>query len=222
MAATPLGRHFPIPGFWPVPGFWPRSPRHRLRSDGSPVLSSRTMSLLPAGSPSTEGVTMSNRSFEGLDATLGAMHLRPPTVVSADDTLAQVASAMVRDGVSCAILEEQPLRVVTEFDLARGLAQGLGPEDPVATIASAHPSWAPPSASVAEAAALDGQPRHPASRRARHLRPAQRPRLHGRALRRHRPLAGTDGPLCEVRRHHAAQRQRGLATRSTRLLRHSA
>ena len=70
---------------------------------------------------------MSNRSFEGLDATLGAMHLRPPTVVSADDTLAQVASAMVRDGVSCAILEEQPLRVVTEFDLARSLAEGLGP-----------------------------------------------------------------------------------------------
>ena len=112
------------------------------------------MSLLPAGSPSTEGVTMSNRSFEGLDATLGAMHLRPPTLVSADDTLARVASAMVRDGVSCAILEEPPLRVVTEFDLARGLAQGQGPEDPIATIASAHPSWAPPSASVAEAAAL--------------------------------------------------------------------
>ncbi len=97
---------------------------------------------------------MSNRSFEGLDATLGGMHLRPPTVVSASDTLADVASAMVRDGVSCAILEEQPLRVVTEFDLARGLAQGLGPGDQIATIASAHPSWAPPSASVAEAAAL--------------------------------------------------------------------
>jgi CBS domain-containing protein len=112
------------------------------------------MSLLPAGSPSTEGVTMSNRSFEGLDATLGAMHLRPPTVVSADDTLSQVASAMERDGVSCAILEEQPLRVVTEFDLTRALAQGLGPEDSVAAIASAHPRWAPPSASVAEAAAL--------------------------------------------------------------------
>ncbi len=82
---------------------------------------------------------MSNRSFEGLDATLGAMHLRPPTVVSADDTLSQVASAMERNGVSCAILEEQPLRVVTEFDLTRALAQGLGPEDSVAAIASAHP-----------------------------------------------------------------------------------
>ena len=97
---------------------------------------------------------MSNRSFEGLDATLGGMHLRPPTVVSATDTLAEVASAMVKDGVSCAILEEQPLRVVTEFDLVGALARGLRPEDAVATVASEHPNWAPPSASVAEAAAL--------------------------------------------------------------------
>jgi CBS domain-containing protein len=147
MAATPLGRHFPIPGFAATGSAQPSS-------HGYPVLSAGTMSLLPAGSPSTEVVTMSNRSFEGLDATLGGMHLRPPTVVSAADTLEDVASAMVRDGVSCAILEEQPLRVVTEFDLARGLAQGLGPGDQIAPIASAHPSWAPPSASVAEAAAL--------------------------------------------------------------------
>jgi len=97
---------------------------------------------------------MSNRSFEGLDATLGGMHLRPPTVVSATNTLAEVASAMVNDGVSCVILEEQPLRVVTEFDLVRAFGRGLGPEDEVAAIASEHPNWAPPSASVAEAAAL--------------------------------------------------------------------
>ena len=70
---------------------------------------------------------MSNRSFEGLDATLGGMHLRPPTMVSGADTLSQVASALVRDGVSCAILDEQPLRVVTEFDLARALAEGEAP-----------------------------------------------------------------------------------------------
>ncbi len=97
---------------------------------------------------------MSNRSFEGLDATLGGMHLRPPTVVSATDTLTEVATAMVRGGVSCAILEEQPLRVVTEFDLVGALARGLRPEDEVAAVASDHPNWAPPSASVAEAAAL--------------------------------------------------------------------
>jgi CBS domain-containing protein len=97
---------------------------------------------------------MSNRSFEGLDATLGGMHLRPPTVVSASDTVAIVAAALVRDGVSCAILEESPLRVVTEFDLVRGLARVSRPEDEIATVASEHPNWAPPSASVAEAAAL--------------------------------------------------------------------
>ena len=97
---------------------------------------------------------MSSRSFEGLEATLGGMHLRPPTMVSATDTLADVASAMVKDGVSCAILEEEPLRVVTEFDLVRAYARGLRPEDEVAAVASEHPNWAPPSASVAEAAAL--------------------------------------------------------------------
>ncbi len=97
---------------------------------------------------------MSNRSFEGLDATLGGLHLRPPTMVSASDTMAAVAAAMVSDGVSCAILSEPPLRVVTEFDLTRALARGGRPEDAVADIASENPNWAPPSASVAEAAAL--------------------------------------------------------------------
>jgi CBS domain-containing protein len=99
-------------------------------------------------------MSMTNRSFEGLEATLGGMHLRPPTLVSASDTLASVASAMTRDGVSCAILEEPPLRVVTEFDLVRGLARGLGPDDEIAAVASEHPNWAPPSANVSEAAAL--------------------------------------------------------------------
>jgi CBS domain-containing protein len=97
---------------------------------------------------------MSNRSFEGLDATLGGLHLRPPTFVAATDSLASVAASMAADGVSCAILEEPPLRVVTEFDLIQGLARGLGPEDEVAAVATEHPKWAPPSASVAEAAAL--------------------------------------------------------------------
>jgi CBS domain-containing protein len=97
---------------------------------------------------------MSNRSFEGLDATLGGLHLRPPTFVSAAETLAGVATAMVRDEVSCVILEELPLRIVTELDLVRGLGRGGRPDDAVATVASAHPTWAPPSASVAEAAAL--------------------------------------------------------------------
>ncbi len=40
MAATPLGRHFPILGF-----VSPRSPRPRLRVGRHPVLSTRTMSL---------------------------------------------------------------------------------------------------------------------------------------------------------------------------------
>ena len=97
---------------------------------------------------------MTSRSFEGIDATLGGMHLQQPTMVSASDSMASVASAIAADGVSCAILSEAPLRVVTETDLVRGLAQGLGPQDEVSAVATEHPKWAPPSASVAEAAAL--------------------------------------------------------------------
>ncbi len=150
---------------------------------------------------------MSNRSFEGLDATLGGMHLRPPTMVSGSDTMATVAAAMVRDGVSCAILEEPPLRVVTEFDLARGLAQGLRPEDGIAAAASGNPNWAPPSASVAEAAALM------VSLGIRHLvvlditeRPSgvvSMAELFDVLVRSQEPMA----LYAEIRRHHASQRE---------------
>lgn len=97
---------------------------------------------------------MSNHPPEGLDVTLGALHLPPPTVVAESASLASAAAAMTARGVSCAIIEEPPLRVVTEADLTRALAQGMRPEDEVAAVASEHPRWAPPSASVAEAAAL--------------------------------------------------------------------
>jgi CBS domain-containing protein len=97
---------------------------------------------------------VTNRSFEGLDMTLGGLHLSPPTMVSEADSLTTVASALIDGGASCALLHEPPLRVVTESGLVRALARGLHPEDGVAAIASENPSWAPPSASVAEAAAL--------------------------------------------------------------------
>jgi signal-transduction protein with cAMP-binding, CBS, and nucleotidyltransferase domain len=97
---------------------------------------------------------VTNRSFEGLDTTLGALHLRPPTMVSEADNLATVASALHEGGASCALLHEPPLRLVTESGLVRALARGMHPEDGVAAIASENPNWAPPSASVAEAAAL--------------------------------------------------------------------
>lgn len=97
---------------------------------------------------------MNSQNSEGIDVTLGALHLPPPTVVDESASLASVAAAMTAHGVSCAIIEEPPLRVVTEADLTRALAQGLRPEDEVSSVASEHPRWAPPSASVAEAAAL--------------------------------------------------------------------
>ncbi len=159
---------------------------------------------------------MSNRSFEGLDATLGGMHLRPPTS-STSDTVAVVAAALVRDGASCAILEEPPLRVVTEFDLVRGLARGSRPEDEIATVASEHPNWAPPSASVAEAAALM------VSLGIHHLvvldmteRPSgvvSMAELFDVLVRSQEPMA----LYAEIRRHHAAQREGRVAAAPARL-----
>jgi signal-transduction protein with cAMP-binding, CBS, and nucleotidyltransferase domain len=97
---------------------------------------------------------VTGRSHDGIETSIGSLHLRPPTLVSESDSLEKVASMLVADTVSCAVLVEPPLRLVTEFDLTRGLAQGRRPEDPVATVASEHPRWAPPSANVAEGAAL--------------------------------------------------------------------
>jgi signal-transduction protein with cAMP-binding, CBS, and nucleotidyltransferase domain len=101
-----------------------------------------------------EALQVTNRSFEGLDTTLGGLHLSPPTVVSETDSLTRVASALLESNASCALLNEPPLRLVTESGLVRALARGVRPEDEVAAIAFENPNWVPPSASVAEAAAL--------------------------------------------------------------------
>jgi signal-transduction protein with cAMP-binding, CBS, and nucleotidyltransferase domain len=97
---------------------------------------------------------MNMRSADGLNTTLGTMRLGPLTVVSESDTLQVVASSFRRDAVSSAVLVESPLRVVTEHDLSGAWVDGHNAEDEVAQVATAHPYWAPVSASVAEAAAL--------------------------------------------------------------------
>ena len=97
---------------------------------------------------------MSFRSTDSLTTTLGAMRLSPLTAVSESDTLQAAAASFLRDAVSCAVLVEPPLRVVTEHDLSGAWADGHDVEDEVAQVATAHPYWAPVSASIAEAAAL--------------------------------------------------------------------
>ncbi len=97
---------------------------------------------------------MNMRSTDSFNTTLGAIRLSPLTAVSETDTLQLVASSFLRDAVSCAVLVEPPLRVVTERDLSGAWAEGHDAEDVVAEVATAHPYWSPVSASVAEAAGL--------------------------------------------------------------------
>jgi hypothetical protein len=91
----------------------------------------------------------------GFGVTLDTLPLDPPTVVSEVDTLAEVSILMVNRNVSCALIREPPLRVITEFDLARAWATGCCADDEVASIATVHPYWAPASTTpIAAAAAM--------------------------------------------------------------------
>jgi len=90
----------------------------------------------------------------GFAKTLGSLPLDPPTVVSEADSLRTVALFMAHHQVSCALLGEAPLRVVTEHDLARAWTTSCSPDDKVATIATRHPYWAPASTTAAAAGAM--------------------------------------------------------------------
>jgi CBS domain-containing protein len=90
----------------------------------------------------------------GFARRLGGLPLDPPTVVSETDSLRTVALFMADHQVSCALLREPPLRVVTEHDLAQAWRTGCSPDDKVATIATRHPYWAPASTTPAAAGAM--------------------------------------------------------------------
>jgi signal-transduction protein with cAMP-binding, CBS, and nucleotidyltransferase domain len=97
---------------------------------------------------------MSSWPTVGLGTTLGELTLGQLTVVSQLDTVVAVSSVLTDRDVSCALLAEPPLRVVTERDLADAWRQGRSADDEVAVVATSRPYWAPESMSVAEAAAL--------------------------------------------------------------------
>lgn len=90
----------------------------------------------------------------GPGTILGELSLRPFIVVSESDSLASVSAVLLAAAVSCVVLHEGPLRVVTERDLAGAWARGVEGEDPIASIATDHPFWAPASVTLAEAAAM--------------------------------------------------------------------
>jgi signal-transduction protein with cAMP-binding, CBS, and nucleotidyltransferase domain len=97
---------------------------------------------------------MSDPRAHGLSTTLGSLDLGPSTVVSESDSLEFLARTFLNRGTSCAVLEEAPLRVVTERDLAAAWAQGRSAQDNVGLISSTNPYWVPAGTTVAEAAAV--------------------------------------------------------------------
>jgi CBS domain-containing protein len=64
--------------------------------------------------------------------------LRKPVMVPPDTTLREVANRLELANVSSALIYSHglPREIVSERDLARGLAKGRGPDDPVETVAT--------------------------------------------------------------------------------------
>jgi signal-transduction protein with cAMP-binding, CBS, and nucleotidyltransferase domain len=75
-------------------------------------------------------------------------------VVSESDSLQSVAQTFFDGRTSCVVLDEPPLRVVTERDLAAAWAQNRSAADSIALISSENPFWASVETTVVEAAAL--------------------------------------------------------------------
>jgi signal-transduction protein with cAMP-binding, CBS, and nucleotidyltransferase domain len=90
---------------------------------------------------------------DGVTATLADLHLTPVTIVAESDSLAEVAKTFVEKGISCAVLGEPPLRVVTDRDLVGAWADIRPASDEVALIATTDPCWVPATSSLVEAAA---------------------------------------------------------------------
>lgn len=108
----------------------------------------------PWGDTTSTMAKMSEHHAHGLATTLGFLDLRPLTIVSESDSLEHVAKTMLNQAISCAVLEEPPLRVVTERDLAVAWAQNRSAHDSVALVSSTNPYWTSLDTTVAEAAAL--------------------------------------------------------------------
>jgi CBS domain len=88
----------------------------------------------------------------GPEATLKDLHLGPPIAVTESDSLAVVAQAFLDGRVSCAVLREPPLRVVTERDLAGAWADRRSADDEIGLISTTEPCWVPDTTSVVETA----------------------------------------------------------------------
>ncbi|GEM_PF-1462427 len=83
------------------------------------------------------------------EVTMRALVSVPPTC-----DLQEAATRMRTASTSTLVVEGTPPGLVTERDLAHGLAEGLGPKAPVAAVTSPHPIWVTPTTTLGEAAGI--------------------------------------------------------------------
>lgn len=85
------------------------------------------------------------------DSPIAVIVRRPTVTVATSASIGETADVM-RDANVSAVLVEGTGAIVTERDLAVGLARRLGPDDPVAEVGSAEPLRVPARTSVVDAA----------------------------------------------------------------------
>lgn len=89
-----------------------------------------------------------------LGRLVGSLPLRPIVRVPSEATLQEAARALRAANVSSALVGEGPRRIVTERDLCRALAEGLGPLDAVASVVQHIPVWATTTSQVFDVAVM--------------------------------------------------------------------
>lgn len=92
--------------------------------------------------------------FAGPETPVGSLPLRPAVKVDRDISIQGAAALMRREDVSALIVGTQPESFVTERDLARAVAEEIDSSEPVTVVATRAPVWAPPTTTVAHAAAV--------------------------------------------------------------------
>jgi CBS domain-containing protein len=87
---------------------------------------------------------------------IGELSLRRLVTVRPGTSLADVARKLEDANVSSVLIETEglPREFVSERDLARALARGLGPTDPVEAVATKGPVWATTTTTLGEAAEM--------------------------------------------------------------------
>jgi len=93
-------------------------------------------------------------SREALHRELGTLPLRPVVRVPEGARLGEVAKRLREEEVSSVLVGESPREIITERDLTRALAEGMGSDDPIGAITERTAVWATTTSHVIDAARM--------------------------------------------------------------------